>query len=38
MAPDGDVWILKEPAKGHPPATVARALVARCEFVPVHLL
>ena len=38
-APGGDVWILEEPAKGHPPATllVARALVARSEFVPVCL-
>ena len=37
-APDGDVWILEQPAKGHPPATVARALVARPEFVPIRLL
>ena len=37
-APDGDVWILEEPEKGHPPATVARALVARSKFVPVRLL
>ena len=37
-APDGDVWIIKEPTKGHPPATVARALVAKSDFVPVRLL
>ena len=37
-ARDGDVWILEEPPKGHTPATVARALVAKSEFVPVHLL
>ena len=32
------MWTIKEPTKGHPPATVARALVAKSEFVPVHLL
>ena len=37
-APDGDVWIIEEPTKGHPPATIARALVAKSEFVPVYLL
>ena len=36
--PDGDVWVIEEPTKGHPPATVARALMAKSEFVPVCLL